>query len=186
MGSVYATSTALANYVAMAIANKKVAQNYICLPSLQSQPCYGVPYFASLDITGKSPPYSVEIVGGELPPGLFPVMVDFNTFGFQGTPSATGAYYFTIRITSSNGSVMDKSYSMAVMGILNANPLPQATKGQAYSLQLTADGGVAPYTFTLENGSLPAGLTMDSAGLISGTPTTAEVTNFNVTVSDSS
>lgn len=43
--------------------------------------------------------------------------------------------------------------------------------GVAYSQTLTAAGGTAPYTFAITTGTLPAGLTMSTAGVISGTPT---------------
>jgi len=49
--------------------------------------------------------------------------------------------------------------------------LPDATNGQPYSAQLTAIGGVAPYTWSILSGSLPPGLTLSQSGLISGTPT---------------
>jgi hypothetical protein len=38
---------------------------------------------------------------------------------------------------------------------------------------LTATGGTSPYSWTIASGSLPAGLTLSSNGLISGTPTAA-------------
>ncbi len=60
-----------------------------------------------------------------------------------------------------------------------ANPLnivvtsiPDAVQGLAYSAQLVATGGTPPYVFNLNSGSFPAGLTINTAGLISGTPTT--------------
>ena len=37
----------------------------------------------------------------------------------------------------------------------------------AYSQALTASGGSGPYTFTLASGSLPTGVTLSSAGVIS-------------------
>ncbi len=70
---------------------------------------------------------------------------------------------------------------------LTTTTLPNATVNTAYSATLTAAGGVTPYTFILANGtSLPAGLTLSSAGVISGTPTQAGSTAFSVEVVDSS
>ena len=45
------------------------------------------------------------------------------------------------------------------------------TVNHAGSYQLTACCGTAPYTFTLASGSFAPGVSMNSSGLISGTPT---------------
>ncbi len=50
--------------------------------------------------------------------------------------------------------------------------LPDPNVGTVYSRTLAATGGTAPYSFTLDAGILPAGLTLSSAGAITGTPTT--------------
>jgi hypothetical protein len=62
--------------------------------------------------------------------------------------------------------------------------LGSGTVGTAYSATITAQGGLAPYTFAITVGSLPTSLTMNSAGLISGTPSAAGTSNFTVTVTD--
>lgn len=50
--------------------------------------------------------------------------------------------------------------------------LPDATVGQPYSTVLAAEGGFPPYTWAVTEGTLPAGLSLDSnTGVISGTPT---------------
>lgn len=51
--------------------------------------------------------------------------------------------------------------------------------------QIPATGGVPPYTFAIIAGALPPGLTMTSAGVISGTPTTMGSYTFTVHVTDS-
>jgi len=55
--------------------------------------------------------------------------------------------------------------------------------GAQYSRQLSATGGVAPYRWTIESGSLPPGLTLDSNGTLAGLPTTDGVfiVTFRVT-----
>jgi hypothetical protein len=49
---------------------------------------------------------------------------------------------------------------------------------------LTASGGVAPYTFTLISGSLPAGVSLSSTGRLSGTPTAGGTYTFLVAATD--
>ncbi len=64
------------------------------------------------------------------------------------------------------------------------NPGSQTgTVGLAASLQLSATGGTAPYSWTASG--LPTGLSISSAGLISGTPSAAGTFTVNATVHDS-
>ena len=59
------------------------------------------------------------------------------------------------------------------------------TVGIAFSRQLNAGGGTLPYTWSM-NGAPPApGLTLNSAGLISGTPTASGITTRTYVVVDS-
>lgn len=81
-----------------------------------------------------------------------------------------------------------KTLSLVVNGPLSITPssLPTAILNSAYSQTLTASGGVTPYSYTISAGSLPIGLSLDSAtGVLSGTPTTANTYNFTVTATDS-
>lgn len=59
---------------------------------------------------------------------------------------------------------------------------PNGTVNAAYSYQYGTAGGSGTKTFAAT--SIPAGLTMSSAGLLSGAPTTAATYNISVTVSD--
>ena len=58
--------------------------------------------------------------------------------------------------------------------------------GKAYSVQLLASGGTAPYIWSIQSGVLPTGLTLSTAGLILGTPTNVGTWTFTVLVTDSS
>ncbi len=71
--------------------------------------------------------------------------------------------------------------------ILTECPLPDATRGQAYSVRLEAIGAeVPPYHWSVVSGSLPAGLTLNSlTGVISGTPTATGISSFRIAVCDS-
>jgi uncharacterized protein (TIGR03437 family) len=67
--------------------------------------------------------------------------------------------------------------------------LPSGLVGAPYLSQLTATGGTAPYTWSLQSFSspdtgIPPGMTMSSSGAISGTPTLAGTFSFPVQVND--
>jgi hypothetical protein len=85
--------------------------------------------------------------------------------------------------------VVDAAKSVTATFILNPNittaTLPAATAGTAYSQTLAVAGGVAPFTWSLVAGdTLPAGLGLSPAGVISGTPTEGGRADFTVRVSD--
>ncbi len=78
-------------------------------------------------------------------------------------------------------SVVDKvpTASTADPLQITTTTLAGATEGVAYSYVLEVEGGVAPYTWSAL-GSLPSGLTLNSSGLISGTPATGTAGSFSV------
>ncbi len=72
------------------------------------------------------------------------------------------------------------------LSVTTESSLPQGTVGSAYSQTLAGTGGTTPYTWALaSSGSLPAGLSLSSGGVISGSPVAAGTFSFTVRVSDS-
>ncbi len=146
----------------------------------------GVNYSQQLTATGGSGQYTWTIITGALPLGL-----SLNPAAGQisGTPTTAGAANFTILVTDSNKVTATAAYTLnviAVLTITNVSPLASGALGVPYTQTLTAVGGVAPYTWTLTQGALPAGLLINSvSGQISGTPTTAGTSAFGVQVKDS-
>jgi hypothetical protein len=64
---------------------------------------------------------------------------------------------------------------------------PYGQVGISYTITVEATGGHGSYTWSISEGDLPAGLTLDSAtGVISGTPTTAGKYDLKVQVEDES
>lgn len=57
-------------------------------------------------------------------------------------------------------------------------------QGTAYSTQFTATGGSGTYTFTRTAGTLPTGLSLTTAGVLSGTPTVPGSFTFTITAND--
>ena len=72
------------------------------------------------------------------------------------------------------------------------SPLSVVTKavpaitGPVYSFSLTATGGTPPYHWALLSGAMPAGIALNSAGMLSGTATANGNFTFTVQVSDAS
>ncbi len=66
----------------------------------------------------------------------------------------------------------------------SAYDLPSVTIGVEYSQAFSASGGTEPYAYTISFGSLPEGLTLSTAGTLSGTPTQAGYYNFTVQAED--
>lgn len=88
-----------------------------------------------------------------------------------------------------NGTYADSDCNNACGGggddltIITAT-LADATVGAAYSQSLSAAGGTAPYTWSITSGKLPAGLTLNSAGVLSGTPKKEGAAAFTVKAED--
>jgi len=157
----------------------------------------GKPY--SYQIKGRDGtgcvPYVEFKVTGALPPGL-----SMSSSGLiSGTPTATGEYIFWIQMTdipASQGGVSwcaddnstEKQFSITIIqGLQIVQRQSTLAPGQLtvpYSLQFSATGG-SP-TWTVSSGALPAGLTLSSTGLVSGTPTTAGDYSFKITATDGS
>lgn len=69
--------------------------------------------------------------------------------------------------------------------IVVAADTASGTVGAAYADTLSQVGGVTPVIYTLTGGSLPDGTTLDTNGVLSGTPMTSGTYTFVVTVTDS-
>lgn len=68
---------------------------------------------------------------------------------------------------------------------INVSPqLPDGTVGASYSQTITSLRGTGQVTYTFVNGALPLGLTLNSNGLLSGTPTTSATYTFAVRATD--
>jgi uncharacterized protein YhjY with autotransporter beta-barrel domain len=109
----------------------------------------------------------------------------------SGTPTQAGTYPITVTATdSSTGSPIAGAgnYTLTVAPPTITVTMSAATleRGQSASPQLSATGGVGPYTYAVGPGTLPAGLTLAPAtGAITGTPTTAGSFPFTITATDS-
>lgn len=142
----------------------------------------GAAYSQQLAAAGGSTPYSWSLDSGSLSAGL-----TLSAAGVvSGTPTAAGNATFTVRVTDAASRTATQTLTLAVTASLDitTTTLPAATVGTSYSRQLEADGGTAPYSWAVVTGTLPAGLSLNSSGVLSGTPTSAGSPTFSVRVTD--
>jgi hypothetical protein len=135
----------------------------------------GVSYNITLAPAGGTPPYAWNLVPGSpvLPNGL---TLDSSTGNIVGAPTATGTTPTVFKLQDSKGESVQKSLPITVtitpgpLTILTPS-LPPGVLNQSYiGAALSATGGRSPYTWDIISGGLPAGLSLDLSGVISGTP----------------
>lgn len=136
----------------------------------------------SVDAEGTpAPVYSVT--SGTLPAG---VTLDPTTGAFSGSPTAPGAYTFTVTADNGIGTPSTREYT----GDVVQAPAWGAVEGLAFEVGvasqevLTATGAPAP-VYAIVDGALPAGITLDAAtGALIGTPTEAGPYAFTIAASN--
>jgi hypothetical protein len=123
----------------------------------------GAAYSQMITTTGGTAPIALSLTSGNLPPGL-----TFTSGVISGTPTTVGTYNFTLSATDANSEVGNQALSITVadaLTILNTT-LPFGSVNQAISLNLNRSGGNSPFVWSSSGG--PSGITVSSAGLISG------------------
>ena len=107
------------------------------------------------------------------------------------TVSAATSYQVSISGTTSTGNAFQSVNSStltvnAPVAITTSSPLPMGVVSDSYSQTLTATGGSGTYAWALTAGTLPGGLTLNTAsGVISGTPTASGTSHFEIKATDS-
>ncbi|WP_306903959.1 putative Ig domain-containing protein [Arthrobacter pascens] len=145
----------------------------------------GTAYSYTFTASGVPAP-TFTVSSGSLPAGL-----TLGSAGvLAGIPTSPGTSTYTV--TASNGTTPAATTAPLTLTIAAApvapaftasSPPDTGTVGTAYSYTFTASGIPAP-TFTVSSGSLPAGLTLSSAGVLAGTPTSPGVSTYTVTASN--
>ncbi|MDQ0995413.1 uncharacterized protein with beta-barrel porin domain [Phyllobacterium ifriqiyense] len=136
----------------------------------------------TLAADGGTGPYTFQVSAGALPTGL-------NLAGavISGAPTIAGSFTFTVTATDANGATGERQFTIAIVAPgINIAPdaLPDVVIPNDYApVTLTANGGAAPYTFQINAGALPAGLSLSNAN-ISGKPTAAGSFTFTVRATD--
>ncbi len=118
------------------------------------------------------PPADYSISSGTLPTGM-----NLGVDGaLAGTPSSSGSFPVVIRAANPGGyadllRVLTVDPAPAAPTLLASTP-PAAGVGEPFAYRFVASGYPAP-VLSVVTGTLPAGLSLSSGGIVSGTPTTA-------------
>lgn len=131
---------------------------------------------------GGSGTKTFTVTSGSLPNGI---SINTSTGELTGSATAAGTYTFTISVADDTGTSSAKCSLTIYAKPSITNNTPQiADVGKAFSWSPTTVGGNGTLTITVDSSKLPAGLTADSSGTISGTPTASGSASIAITVSD--
>lgn len=123
-----------------------------------------------VDSSADVPSYSAGVAG--------------DGFSFEQTYGAFPSALSGTTSTTEKWSVYLDYDAIPALAITTNAQLVSIVAGNSLSVTLASSGGAAPYTWSLAGGALPAGVTLSSAGALSGSPTTAGTYSFTVQVSD--
>ena len=148
------------------------------LPIARTGTSYG-PF--SLAAINADTPLTWQITSGILPAG----MELLPTGTLHGTPTQPGVFPLTIR-AQNTASLTEKSFTLSCSGLtITTINLTQASNGLPYSQSLLTTGGLGTVIWSLTNGSsLPAGLSLNASGTISGTSFAAGSSTISLTATD--
>ena len=153
------------------------------LPSAQ----ISAPYAALVEADGGTAPYNWIVRKGNWPQGI---ILNSSTGTIAGSPIQKGRFSITLGATDS--STPPKTTTTLLTLTVNATQvavtttsLPSGAQNVAYSTTLAADNGTAPYAWSVAGGTLPNGVTLQSNGTLSGTPTQTGTFSFTAEVTDS-
>lgn len=131
-------------------------------------------------VSGSSTPFTFSISAGALPPGL---TLNPQNAIIQGIPSLSGTFSFTVRVADVLGRSATAPAQFVITNPANlpqvtTNALPVGVVGQPYpTTTITASGGTGTgFTFVMlplsgiSFAQPPPGLTLNGAGVLSGTP----------------
>ncbi len=135
--------------------------------------------------------YNFAVTAGNLPPGL---TLNAATGALTGTPAEAGNFIVTVQVTGLAGCTGSRQLGISISCptlIISPSRLSNGQTGAVYSQSFSATPVFGAYTFAatdnsgqLSNAMLPPGLTLSSAGILSGVPTTPGAYQFGVRVAN--
>jgi hypothetical protein len=148
----------------------------------------GVPYSLTWKTDDPIPDCaSVSVSSGAFPPGLSVG----DELVARGTPTQAGTYDFYLTITYQGcppglaDTPNDRKFRISISPpqarlVVATTGLPDGNLNQPYTAPALTAGGGTVSSWSLASGALPAGLTLGSNGVISGTPTQSGTFGFTV------
>jgi hypothetical protein len=139
-------------------------------------------YNVTFSASGGTEPYEFHVTVGVLPPELTLTAAGI----LSGTPASPGSHSIRVQAVDATGCHGERDLQLTVCGDITLDPatLPLAHQAEPYSVTLSATNGVDPYAFTVTAGTLPSGLTLSPAGVISGTAAAPGTFTVQVTATD--
>jgi len=133
--------------------------------------------------TGGAGGYSYAASG--LPSGL---SLNTATGEITGTPAALGHTVISATVTDSETNTYSASFTLDVISAMNFEQTapPDAERNTSYSYQFNVTGATGAVTYAVTSGSVMAGTSLSSGGLLDGVVTTPSGTRvtFTVTATD--
>ncbi|MBP7460439.1 MAG: S8 family serine peptidase [Candidatus Delongbacteria bacterium] len=145
-------------------------------------------YADTLKATGGILPYRWNVAAGTLPLGT---TLDSLTGRIGGIPQIHGSFPITVRVTDAQIPAVsaDKNLQITIQSIPVSIPTTQLRSGKmyaAYADTLQGNGGILPYRWSIQSGTLPSGLSLDSlSGIISGIPGVSGTVSITFRITDS-
>lgn len=144
----------------------------------------GQHYEATLTASGGKGPYAWKIKGNQ-PTGL---KIDGRTGVLSGVPKKAGTYTFRVSVSDETRPKqrVDQEVTLIVRSAeIEVMPakLSKPKAGRPYTAVLEATGGTAPYTFTMDGGTVN-GLSLSSDGRLTGVPERKGEFTITVNVTD--
>jgi hypothetical protein len=171
---------------AQATLNVTVTPNPV--PTLGTYPNTTIVAGSSTTITPANPPADDRIINSVTvtTPGFTGTATVNATTGVVSIGSASPAGSFTVSVgaTDNCGAQTTRTFTLTVTCptvVLSPTALPNGVVNTAYSASVTAAPAGGNYTFARTSGILPPGVTLNSNGSLSGTPTLSGTFNFRIT-----
>ena len=121
--------------------------------------------------------------------GTLPSWASLSSSGvLSGTPTTEGSFTITVKATDSNGSPgFSAPYTFTAACPAITVSVPSTTSGMlgvAFSQSFGQSQGVGAVSYSVASGNVPLGLTLSSAGLLSGLPIQTGTFTMTVAVTD--